>query len=253
MCHFHHISPSRAAARAGRLGLVNFTCADCGNTFTLAESVLQKYPNWTPKQCMECRRGTGNRRPPGTGSRQQGTGEARSQPRSNGARRASSVTRSQDLSVAEVLARFTEGPATGIFTDGSSRPNPGPGGWGAVFVRDNQLIEQRHGRDPWTTNNKMELTALIAGLEMAPPDVPITVYTDSMLIVNTLTKWAKGWESRGWRRKEGEIANLELVQAAWALLQQRPNVRLEWIRAHDGSRWNEYADALSTAHLRSEA
>ena len=75
----------------------------------------------------------------------------------------------------------------------------------------------------------------------------------SPVTLNTLTKWAKGWESRGWRRKEGEIANLELVQAAWALLQQRPNVRLEWIRAHDGSRWNEYADALSTAHLRSEA
>jgi ribonuclease HI len=201
---------------------------------------------------MNCRNAGGsNRRQQGPASR--GTADVRSQTPTNGARRASSVTRTQDLSVAEVLERFTEGPATGIFTDGSSRPNPGPGGWGAVFVRDNQLIEQRHGHDPWTTNNKMELTALIAGLEMAPLDMPITVYTDSMLIVNTLTKWAKGWEARGWRRKEGEIANLELVQAAWALLQQRPNVRLEWIRAHDGSRWNEYADALSTAHLRSEA
>jgi len=96
------------------------------------------------------------------------------------------------------------------------------------------------------------LTALIAGLEMAPPAERVTVYTDSLLVVNTLTKWAKGWEARGWKRKEGEIANLDLVQQAWALIGQRPLARLEWIRAHDGSRWNEYADALSTAHLRSE-
>ncbi len=179
-----------------------------------------------------------------------GRGGAQQQPK--GAAPKSSITRLQDISTAEVLARFTEGPTTGIFTDGSSRPNPGPGGWGAVLVRDNQLVEQRHGHDPWTTNNRMELTALVNGLEMAPPAEAITVYTDSQLIVNTLTRWAKGWEARGWKRKEGEIANLDLVQQAWELLKQRPNLRLEWIRAHDGSRWNEYADALSTAHLRTE-
>jgi ribonuclease HI len=168
------------------------------------------------------------------------------------ARKPSSITRTQDLSTAEVLARFTSGPGDGIFTDGSSRPNPGPGGWGAVFVRDNQVVEERHGSEAHTTNNRMELTALIAGLEMAPPAERITVYSDSQLVVNTLTKWAKGWEARGWKRKEGEIANLDLVRKAWELVQERPLARLEWIRAHDGSRWNEYADALSTAHLRSE-
>ncbi len=167
--------------------------------------------------------------------------------------RASSVTRTQDLTTAEVLDRFRDGPTTGIFTDGSSRPNPGPGGWGAVFVRENTIVEERHGQDAWTTNNRMELTALINGLEMAPPGEVITVYTDSQLAVNTLTKWAKGWEARGWKRKEGEIANLDLVRRAWELVQERPKASLEWIRAHDGSRWNEYADALSTAHLRTEA
>lgn len=164
-----------------------------------------------------------------------------------------SVTRTQDLSVAEVLERFHGGPTDGIFTDGSSRPNPGPGGWGAVYVRKNEVVEQRHGSDPFTTNNRMELTALIAGLEMAPVGDAIDVYSDSLLVVNTVTKWAKGWEARGWRRKEGEIANLDLVKQAWELAQQRPLSRVQWIRAHDGSRWNEYADALSTAHLRSEA
>lgn len=169
--------------------------------------------------------------------------------RPNGA----SVTRTQDLSVAQVLERFHGGPTDGVFTDGSSRPNPGPGGWGAVYVRGNEIVEQRHGSDPFTTNNRMELTALIAGLEMAPPAEPVDVYSDSQLVVNTVTKWAKGWEARGWKRKEGEIANLDLVKRAWELMQARPRARVQWIRAHDGSRWNEYADALSTAHLRSEA
>ena len=127
--------------------------------------------------------------------------------------RPSSVTRTQDLSTAEVLERFSDGPTDGIFTDGSSRPNPGPGGWGAVFVRGNTVVEERHGADAQTTNNRMELTALIAGLEMAPPAERVTIYTDSLLLVNTLTKWAKGWEARGWKRKEGEIANLGICAA----------------------------------------
>jgi ribonuclease HI len=165
----------------------------------------------------------------------------------------SSVTRTQDLTVEEVLARFDGGPTDGVFTDGSSRPNPGPGGWGAVYVRGNQVVAQRHGSEPFTTNNRMELTALIAGLELAPADEAVDVYSDSQLVVNTLTRWARSWEARGWKRKEGEIANLDLVKQAWKLVQQRPRARIQWIRAHDGSRWNEYADALSTAHLRSEA
>lgn len=170
----------------------------------------------------------------------------------NGRTRGNSVTRTQNLSTTEVLMRFTSGPDTGIFTDGSCQGNPGPGGWGAVYVRDGKVVEERHGDDPSTTNNRMELTAMINGLEMAPTDAPVTVYSDSQLVVNTLTRWAKGWEARGWKRKEGEVKNLDLVQRAWELVKERPLAQLEWIRAHDGSRWNEYADALSTAHLRSE-
>lgn len=166
--------------------------------------------------------------------------------------RGNSVTRTQNLTTTDVLARFAGGPETGIFTDGSCQGNPGPGGWGAVHVRSGVVVEERHGADPSTTNNRMELTAMINGLEMAPRDTAVTVYSDSLLVVNTLTRWAKGWESRGWKRKEGAVKNLDLVQRAWALAQERPLARLEWIRAHDGSLWNEYADALSTAHLRSE-
>ena len=65
-------------------------------------------------------------------------------------------------------------------------------------------------------------------------------------IRSEITKWARAWEARGWRKKDGEIKNLELVQEAYALVQQRPGVKLQWVKAHDGTRWNEYVDALAT-------
>ncbi|MBI5947221.1 MAG: ribonuclease HI [Chloroflexi bacterium] len=166
--------------------------------------------------------------------------------------RGNSVTRTQSLSLGDVLLRFAGGPQTGVFTDGSCQGNPGPGGWGAVYVRDGKVVAQEHGFDPATTNNRMELTAMIRGLAMLAPGDSTDVYSDSALVVNTLTKWAAGWEKAGWKRREGAVKNLDLVQEAYALARARPLARIQWLRAHDGSRWNEYADALSTAHLREE-
>jgi ribonuclease HI len=162
-----------------------------------------------------------------------------------------SRTKSRDLTIAEVLDAFTEGPDSGVFTDGASEGNPGPGGWGAVFVVDGGVVDEARGSEPHTTNNQMELTALIAGLRMIPPAATIDVYTDSELIVNIVTKWASGWEARGWTKKSpGPIANLELVKEAYALARQRPGARIQWIKAHSGYRWNEYADALATSYRR---
>jgi ribonuclease HI len=164
---------------------------------------------------------------------------------------ASSRTRGTDLTTSEVLASFTDGPRTGVFTDGASEGNPGPGGWGAVYVVDDQILDHAHGSEPHTTNNRMELTAMIHGLRMLPTESEMTVYTDSQLIVNIVTKWADGWKAKGWTKKSsGPIANLELVKEAHALYKQRPGVELEWIKAHNGYRWNEYADALATAYRR---
>ena len=98
----------------------------------------------------------------------------------------------------------------------------------------------------------MEFTAMIHGLEMLGPAEEMDVYTDSQLVVNTLTQWAAGWKRNGWKRRDGEVKNLDLVRLAYELFLERPNVRIRWIKAHDGSLWNEYADALSTAYLRSE-
>lgn len=162
-----------------------------------------------------------------------------------------SATKRRDMTVAEVLATFQGGPSTGVFTDGASEGNPGPGGWGAVMVVDDEIVAQEHGAEVHTTNNRMELTALIAGLRMIPPGQAIDVYTDSQLVVNIVTQWAAGWEQRGWKKKSsGPIANLELVQEAYRLAKALPEVEIRWIAAHSGFRWNEYADALATAYRR---
>jgi ribonuclease HI len=119
---------------------------------------------------------------------------------------------SELLTPEEVLSRYTGGPKTGVFTDGSCEGNPGPGGWGFVWVEDDRIVEEKRGTDPSTTNNRMELAALIATYQMLPEDSQITVYSDSQLCVKTVNEWAAGWEKRGWRRKSGPIANLELVR-----------------------------------------
>lgn len=150
----------------------------------------------------------------------------------------------------EVLARHHAGPMTGVFTDGSCEGNPGPGGWGFVWVEQNRIIQQDSGFAPATTNNRMELTALIEACRALPENTALSVYSDSRLCVDTINQWAPGWERRGWKRKSGPIANLELVQQLWALTRARPRMKLQWIRAHDGARWNEYADALASSHLR---
>ncbi|MCI5065205.1 ribonuclease HI [bacterium] len=155
-------------------------------------------------------------------------------------------------SCAEVLQRYTGGPQSGVFTDGGSSPNPGPGGWGFVHVEGGEILREEHGHEAETTNNRMELTALINAFRALPKDVEVTVYSDSDLCVKTLKEWAPGWRARGWKRKSGPIKNLELVQEAFALYEERPGVTVKWIKAHDGSLWNEYADALATAWMRRE-
>ncbi len=144
-----------------------------------------------------------------------------------------------------VLKKYSKGPSTGVFTDGSCEGNPGPGGWGFVWVEEGKILAQGSGGDPDTTNNRMELSALIAAYEKLPADAALSMYSDSQLCVKTVNEWAAGWERRGWKRKTGPIANLELVKQLYTLAKAHPGVQLTWIKAHDGSRWNEYADTLA--------
>ena len=207
----------------------DLVCTRCGRSFSLSPQVAQRYPGWRPKLCSACHGGK--------------TPAAKSAPTGG-------QPRELVLPVSEVLGRFTKGPHDGVFTDGACTGNPGPGGWGAVYVRANEVVAQDYGSAPQTTNNRMELTALIAGYRMVPADEPVIIYSDSQLCVRTINEWAAGWEARGWRRKDGPVKNLDLVQQAYSLARSRPKAELRWIKAHDGSRWNEYADALATAYLR---
>jgi ribonuclease HI len=205
----------------------------------MRQDVLDRYPGWIPRQCLDCR----DEAPRMTAAPARAATSRPSTPASR--------TKARDLTVAEVLDSFTEGPDTGVFTDGASEGNPGPGGWGAVYVVNGEVVDEAQGSDPHTTNNKMELTAMIAGLGMVPPAASVDVYTDSQLVVNIVTKWAAGWEARGWTKKSpGPIANLDLVKEAYALAKARPGARIKWIQAHSGYRWNEYADALATSYRR---
>ena len=121
-----------------------------------------------------------------------------------------------------------------------------------MYVVDDQIVDQAYGDSPDTTNNRMELQALIAACELVPEGVAATIYSDSNLAVRTINEWAAGWRARGWKRKTGPVENLDLVKEAFQRYQARPELTLQWIRAHDGSRWNEYADALASAWQRDE-
>ena len=209
----------------------DFTCRQCGSKFSLPQPVVDRYPGWTPSRCGDCR--------------DEGSSSA---PPSGGPRRRTSSARPTSLQTTErVLELYEAGPTDGVFTDGSSVPNPGPGGWGAVYVVTGTIVAEDHGHDSQTTNNRMELTALIRGAALVPEGAAATVYTDSKLAVNTLTQWAAGWEKRGWKRKTGPVENVDLVKQAFYIFRRRPDLDLQWIKAHAGYRWNEYADALANA------
>ncbi|MGA1077759.1 MAG: ribonuclease H family protein [Nitriliruptoraceae bacterium] len=141
-------------------------------------------------------------------------------------------------------------PDDGVFTDGSATPNPGPGGWGAVRVVGGAVVAEAAGADPDTTNNRMELTALIEGIRLVPEGTPAVLYSDSQLAVRTVNEWAPAWEARGWRRSRGPVENLDLVRALVEALRARPELEVAWVRAHVGHRWNEYADRLADAASR---
>ena len=198
------------------------TCVDCGAVFSLSEDRRKRYPGWKPKQCPACYK------------------RAKARPELN-------------LTTEEVLETFSGGPDTGIFTDGSCERNPdGPGGWGVVKVIENRVIAQRHGHAEVTTNNRMELTALIEAFGMLAVHEEFVVYTDSKYCQNIATKWANAWKRNGWTRgkKREEVQNLDLVRELHELVQTHPRTRVEWAKGHNGWRWNEYADSLSTAYAR---
>ena len=132
-----------------------------------------------------------------------------------------------------------------IFTDGACSGNPGAGGWGAI-LRYNNVEKELSGGEAETTNNRMELTAVISALEALKEPCNITLYTDSKYVMEGIEKWIISWKQNGWRtsNKKSPVKNVELWQRLDEL-RQKHEIRWVWVKGHAGHKENERCDELA--------
>lgn len=137
-----------------------------------------------------------------------------------------------------------------LFTDGACSGNPGPGGWGAV-LRFGSAEKELSGGEKTTTNNRMELTAVIEGLRALKMPCRVLLCTDSKYVADGVLKgWAEGWKKRGWRKADGKPAlNPDLWEQLLDLLNLH-EVEITWIKGHNGHAENERCDALAVAETK---
>lgn len=133
-----------------------------------------------------------------------------------------------------------------IFTDGACKRNPGPGGWAAI-LRMGAHEKELTGGEPDTTNNRMEMTAVLRGLAALREPCAVTVHTDSRYVIDGMTQWIFGWQKRGWvNAAKKPVANEDLWRELIAAA--RPHkVSWQWVKGHSGHPENERADALASA------
>lgn len=127
-----------------------------------------------------------------------------------------------------------------LWTDGSAVPNPGKGGFAVILEENGVGTPVVLGREESSTNIRMEGLAMIAAIKYAGEE-GCEIHSDSEFWINVLTKWAPGWEAKGWRKSSGEIANLDIVKELYSLYCQYP-VELVWEKGHAGTKYNEMAD-----------
>lgn len=131
-----------------------------------------------------------------------------------------------------------------IFTDGACKGNPGPGGWGAV-LRMGAHEKELFGGEAHTTNNRMELTAVIEALRALKRPCEVIVHTDSQYVQKGISEWIRGWRARGWKTADKKpVANADLWQTLDALAGEH-RIEWRWVRGHAGHPENERADALA--------
>lgn len=133
-----------------------------------------------------------------------------------------------------------------IFTDGAARGNPGPGGWGTIVISDDTVIELG-GREDHTTNNRMELLAVISALTSVPNEQEFTIYTDSAYVLNGITRWVKGWQKNNWQTsKKEEVLNKDLWESLTELVDHKV-IHWKLIKGHSGTPANERCDVIATS------
>jgi ribonuclease HI len=131
-----------------------------------------------------------------------------------------------------------------IYTDGACSGNPGPGGWGAI-LRYNGTEKELFGGEPATTNNRMEMTAVIEALRALKRPLAVRVHTDSQYVQKGISDWIHGWKKRGWKTADKKpVKNEDLWRTLDALAAQH-RIEWHWVRGHAGHAENERADELA--------
>lgn len=131
-----------------------------------------------------------------------------------------------------------------IYTDGACSGNPGPGGWGA-YLQFNGAEKKISGYVADTTNNRMELQSVIEALALLKEPCQIDLYSDSVYVINGMTKWVVGWQKRNWRSSTNKpVKNVELWQQL-LLVSKQHKISWNWVKGHSGNDGNEIADALA--------
>jgi len=135
-----------------------------------------------------------------------------------------------------------------IYTDGACSGNPGPGGWGAI-LQWNGHEKELSGGDDETTNNRMEMMAVIKGLEALRKPSEVKLYTDSKYVQQGVNEWLEGWKARGWKSASKKpVKNQDLWQQIDSLIGQH-SVEFIWVKGHAGHEMNERVDKLAVAAI----
>ena len=139
-----------------------------------------------------------------------------------------------------------------IFTDGACKGNPGPGGWG-VLLRMGQHEKELSGGEPHTTNNRMEMTAVIRGLRALIEPCEVTLHSDSRYVIDGMTKWVHGWQKKGWVNSSKKPVRNEDLWHELIAATARHKITWEWVKGHDGHVENERVDRIASAAAEAAA
>ena len=132
-----------------------------------------------------------------------------------------------------------------LYTDGACKGNPGPGGWGVVIIKNGKSVDEIYGGEINTTNNRMELLAVIHGLNQIEKADTVRVNTDSMYVKNGITSWINKWVENGWKTAaKKDVANKDLWLKLQSIVETR-EITWNWVRGHSGDVGNERADFLA--------
>jgi ribonuclease HI len=140
-----------------------------------------------------------------------------------------------------------------IYTDGACKGNPGPGGWGVLLQSENGVQKELHGGEKNTTNNRMEMMAVIQALKALKRPCEVHLFLDSEYVRKGITEWVTGWKARGWKTADKKpVKNVELWQELDALVAGGGhNISWRWVKGHAGDPGNERADALANLGVNS--